>query len=66
MVGSKSRVQVTVEISGSCYGDEWRMKDITEQSGKEAVQFLRNKLSDKQVSIIGEPKVLVVTTMMND
>jgi O6-methylguanine-DNA--protein-cysteine methyltransferase len=66
MVDCKSRIQITVEISGSSYGHTWSMKDITEQSGKEAVAFLRNKLADNQVAIIGDPKVLVITTMIKD
>ena len=60
-VRSHSRVQVLVEVEGSCYGAEWTLADLTKQSGEEAVNLLRNRLSKDGVRIIGEPKVLAIT-----
>lgn len=60
-VTSHTRVQVTVEIDGSSYGEEWKLSDLIRQSSTEAVQYLRNHLASHAIKIIGEPKVLTVT-----
>jgi len=61
---SYSRVQVTVEISGSSYGEDWNLGALIKQSGSEAVTFLQERLRDHGVKIIGEPKVLVITHLV--
>ena len=60
-VTSYSRIQLTVEIDGSSYGEDWKLSDLVRQSNTEAVQYIRNHLASHNVKIIGEPKVLVVT-----
>ena len=61
---SYSRVQVTVEITGSSYGEDWNLGALTKQSGSEAMTFLEQRLRDHNVKIIGEPKVLVITHLV--
>lgn len=58
-INSHTRVQVTVEIDGSSYGEDWTLSKLAEQSGREAVIALSNKLNSLGVRIIGEPKVLI-------
>lgn len=60
-IGSHTRVQVTVEISGSSYGEDWKLSELIKQSGEEAVMALGQILQEKQVRVIGQPKVLCIT-----
>lgn len=56
-----SRIQVTVEIDGSSYGEDWTISDINKQANEEALSYLKNVLRDDQIKIIGTPKVLIST-----
>lgn len=60
-ISSNTRVQVTVEISGSSYSSDWTIEALIKQSGDEAVKHLKNVLKDHRVTIVGEPKVLLFT-----
>lgn len=62
-MSSYTRIQVTVEISGSSYGPDWTLGAIQKQASREAVQELANKLKDTNLKIIGEPKVLTYVDM---
>jgi hypothetical protein len=63
MVRTETRIQVTVEISGSCYGGEWTLNELTKQSGNEAISRLRAVLADNKVQIIGTPVVTAITSV---
>jgi hypothetical protein len=54
----KLRVLVEIYAPGS-YGEEWRIKDMFEQTAKEGIQALENLLKDKG-RIIGEPELVAV------
>ena len=60
-ISSYTRIQVTVEVDGSAYGEDWNLGALVKQSGDEAINGLRNKLRDMRVKIIGDPKVLTIT-----
>lgn len=65
-LSTQTRVQVTVEISGSSYGEDWLIKDMVEQSSREALINLTNKLHRDDVKIIGVPKVICSSYHLGD
>lgn len=56
-----SRIQVTVEIDGSSYGEDWTISAINKQASEEAISYLKNACSSHLIKIIGTPKVLINT-----
>lgn len=56
-----SRIQVTVEIDGSSYGEDWTISAINKHASEEAISYLKNACSNHMIKIIGIPKVLLNT-----
>jgi hypothetical protein len=56
-----ARVQVTVEITaGGTWGQDCTLDQVFRQATEEAIGKIRREL--ERVDIIGEPKVLAITT----
>lgn len=60
-VGARTRVHVTIEFDGSGpYGGDWNLADLVDQSRRESIQNLKQKLARENVTIIGEPEVICI------
>ena len=60
---TKTRIQMTIEVDGSHYGEDASIKFICQQAGSEAVSAINGILREKGVAVISKPKVLTVTTI---
>lgn len=60
-VNTTTRVQITIEVDGYCYGEDWSLRDLTDQTGKETVNGIKNQLQSRNIRIIGEPKVIAIS-----
>lgn len=60
---SKGRVTVTVELDADgTWGFECKLDQIHKQATEEVLASLKTKLKEKNIRIVGEPKVLAILT----